>query len=367
MNNIFSGLILIATIVIPIYVTIMNFLHLCGVPEKKEGRTELLTIIFGIIDTALLFFMLDLKEWNEAITVVDGLGYEKHTFISYEHMPTFLTFAIIAIAGYCLLRVKKTNLPPLVMALCIASIYIGWGLSVFLFVQFLKEFDGATFAFTVFLINYIFITVKLIIDVIRDGYPISSDKEISGKFKWLKKMLFKIENLPFISFLAVIPLAGIIILILLLFGQEPTSIIKTFTETSDWTLSTKIAPPNVYTHSNHYLCTVAATGDEKLVKPLRLGERRGGKIIVNRQLCVANAFEEFLNEKSPRVHHFIRKVYDKYGYPLAGKIKTPLAADIVYILMKPLEWFFVLVLYMFDLKPEDRIAVQYTPLKKQEK
>lgn len=28
-------------------------------------------------------------------------------------------------------------------------------------------------------------------------------------------------------------------------------------------------------------------------------------------------------------------------------------------MMKPLEYFFVLVLYLFDAKPEDRIAVQY--------
>ncbi|MEZ4920438.1 MAG: DUF6688 family protein [Saprospiraceae bacterium] len=34
-------------------------------------------------------------------------------------------------------------------------------------------------------------------------------------------------------------------------------------------------------------------------------------------------------------------------------------ADLVYILMKPLEFFFILTLYTFDTKPENRIAQQY--------
>ena len=33
----------------------------------------------------------------------------------------------------------------------------------------------------------------------------------------------------------------------------------------------------------------------------------------------------------------------------------------VYLLMKPLEWIFVFVLYLFDEKPEDRIGRQYLP------
>ncbi|MGT2717203.1 DUF6688 family protein [Streptococcus oricebi] len=30
-----------------------------------------------------------------------------------------------------------------------------------------------------------------------------------------------------------------------------------------------------------------------------------------------------------------------------------------YLMMKPLEWFFLLVLYLIDIKPENRIALQY--------
>ena len=64
--------------------------------------------------------------------------------------------------------------------------------------------------------------------------------------------------------------------------------------------------------------------------------------MVNRQLCVANAFEQLLEERTPRFHRALRKFYDTYGYPVSKYIRTPLTADIIYLLMKPLEWMFVL-------------------------
>jgi len=47
-------------------------------------------------------------------------------------------------------------------------------------------------------------------------------------------------------------------------------------------------------------------------------------------------------------------------------LNTKLQADLVYIVMKPLEWFFLICLYTFDIKPENRIAMQYTGRKKEE-
>ena len=89
-------------------------------------------------------------------------------------------------------------------------------------------------------------------------------------------------------------------------------------------------------------------------------------IVVNRQLCVANAFEQLLEERVPRFHKAVRTFYDKYGYPISRHIRTPLAADFTYAIMKPLEWLFLAVLYTFDVKPEDRIALQYLGVTKQQ-
>lgn len=44
---------------------------------------------------------------------------------------------------------------------------------------------------------------------------------------------------------------------------------------------------------------------------------------------------------------------------MARLIRSRYAADFVYFLMKPLEWLFLAVLYLTEVHPEDRIAVQY--------
>lgn len=148
-----------------------------------------------------------------------------------------------------------------------------------------------------------------------------------------------------------------------LFGQQADSVIKAWTETSDWNLSQRVAPQNVY-YDEHYLCTVAAGGHKKIVKPIRFGERHGHKVIVNRQLCVANAFEQILEEQIPVFHKHIRYFYDTYGFPIAKIIRSQYIADVVYFIMKPLEWFFLIVLYFYDVNPENRIAMQYIPKQK---
>ena len=66
-------------------------------------------------------------------------------------------------------------------------------------------------------------------------------------------------------------------------------------------------------------------------------------------------------EKAPRFHKAVRNFYDTYGYPISKHINTAVSADITYLIMKPLEWIFVLVLYLVDAEPETRIAGQYLP------
>ncbi len=179
-------------------------------------------------------------------------------------------------------------------------------------------------------------------------------------FLWkLRKFLDQSRYWPILAFFFMIPVLGIVVGILMLFGQRPDSVIRMFTETADWNLSKQIAPPNASV-DEHYLCTVAAGGHEKLVKPKRKGIRHGHEVIVNRQLCIANAFEQILEEKTPKFHRVVRNFYDKYGFPVAKLIRTKTGADVVYILMKPLEWIFLIVLYLTDVNPENRIAIQYT-------
>ena len=75
--------------------------------------------------------------------------------------------------------------------------------------------------------------------------------------------------------------------------------------------------------------------------------------------------EEILKEKLPRIHRCVRDFYDTWGFPLARHIRSPYKADLVYLMMKPLEWLFLGVIYFCDIKPENRIAVQYMPREKE--
>jgi hypothetical protein len=165
-----------------------------------------------------------------------------------------------------------------------------------------------------------------------------------------------------ILFLLCFPLLIILSGILLLFGQKPDSAIRAFTDTYKHGLSQLDYLCKNVDCGDHYLCSVAANGHSNIVKPIRYGTRKGGKIICNRQLLVSNAFEELIEQKLPKTHRFIRKNYNKVGNVIHKHytlFNNKLLADLIYILMKPLEWFFLLILYTFDKNPESRIAQQY--------
>jgi hypothetical protein len=310
---------------------------------------ELLSIAAGVYYTVTLAPLKNIlfKDWY-----VQLYNNQKHSPVSSEHTLTLAVLFAVAVIGHiCLRFIPQNKRPPLFSALCISSIYIGCALCVLWCIQI----SGSSFFLFLFPINYIILSFRVIACEV-----LSADKtaEEQTKMPRISAFLHNKSSMPVLALLLLIPLLGIIAVILLLFGQEPDSAIKLWTETADWTISQKIAPENL-PRDGHYLCTVAAEGHKKLVKPLRTGKRHGHEITVNRQLCIANAFEQLLSERAPHLHRAIRNFYDKTGYPIAKHIKTPLAADIVYIIMKPLEWLFLLVLYLFDTKPENRIATQY--------
>lgn len=154
------------------------------------------------------------------------------------------------------------------------------------------------------------------------------------------------------------PLLALLQFILTLAGQAPDSLISMFTESCGFLLSNY---SGCSCGGDHYLCSVAANGSTKLVKPSRTGWRKNERIVVNRQLLVANAFEHWLEDHTPELHRAVRKTYDACGIPVNKWSKHKNAANIIFILMKPLEWFFLLWLYCFDKAPETRIAKQYLP------
>ena len=66
-------------------------------------------------------------------------------------------------------------------------------------------------------------------------------------------------------------------------GQGIDAPVKAFTDTADWTFSQQTPPPPLE-YDGHYLCTVAAGGHKRVVKPIRFGRRRGAIIVDRREV-----------------------------------------------------------------------------------
>ena len=358
---------------IPVYITILN---IRDIVKKKEYEKK--KLIFNIISLLICFLYTyaafrgyirtgfnnqDVYLDYNTTTVIKGdeeLTGEiiYHAPIASWSLPTVLTILFLGIISYLILRLHKKNLPPLVTIILLSSTVICSIYMLVFLIQVLFAHIGINeLLLTIFPINYILCSIKLQIDII---HRYKKEQQYSNKIlNKILSIIYSAENWPILSLVMAIPVLTIMICILILFGQRPDEMIRAFFETSDWNLSKFEHQQIPVQHTGHYLCTVSLKGHEKIVKPTRVGIRYGNKIIVNRQLCIANAFEDLIKERTPRFHHFIRSIYDKYGYPLSKHINKPWQADLTYIIMKPLEWIFLVTLYLFDVKPENRIAVQY--------
>ena len=354
-----------ATIVWPILVTLINITYLVKRPNdklavKNEKVIMELTISIGALYSMLIMSFSDIswKDWNEQL-----YNNQLHTPIATNHVLIIIMFAVVGIIGFASLYNSNVNkTPPLRFVLSISCIYLGFIVSAIWFIQTipmkLDRFFKAELFVGLYVINLWILAAKLIGQKVYDYDNIHSfnSESLSG----LKGMISNAKKWPIVAFILMWPLMGIIISISILFGQSYDSIIRAWTDTSDWTLSQYVAPPNIEV-GEHYLCTAATRGHSIIVKPTRLGLRGSNIIVVNRQLCVANSFEQLIEERTPFFHKKIRGFYDSYGLPIAKLMKSPYVSDFVYLMMKPLEWLFVIVLYVFDNNPERRIATQYLP------
>ena len=337
---------------------------------KKEKNKDGLTVITDLFTVflGLCYEFVYIEFFKEASLSDD---WQKQLYNGQHHTPiysgallTVVVLSVIGFAGYVYIRsVNVDRMPPLMACLSMSAMYLGLIELILFTVQVLDFNDYAYFDLYLLVLPIccILITFRTIYEKITEWQAVTMEKskiEGSPVLSSFDEVLSKSQLWPVYAVFFAIPLLGVLILILMLFGQAPDAVIKAWTETSDWRLSMRQGPQNVMV-DEHYLCTVAAGGHRKVVKPIRKGVRHGHEVIVNRQLCIANAFEEIIQEKTPRFHRAVRSFYDTYGFPVARLIKKRWVADMVYFIMKPLEWIFLIVIYMVDVHPENRIAVQY--------
>ena len=360
----FVAALFVYPIVLAVYQLVMLILETDRMMSKTGVGFDQIVIWYGFILEGLYIAVVKDatgSDWSEVLT-----NSETHTPIFTGAGLTICVLCFIGLIGYYYLRIcSLKKIPPLLAVFSISAMYI-WLVVIVIFTVQVFGSGGMVGRYSdLYLLIYPFciacIIVRTILCKVREWNELEMER---GKIQnnvilnFLDKILSNSRLWPIYALVLMLPLLGIIIAILLLFGQAPDSVIKAWTETADWTLSLKEAPQNIY-YDEHYLCTVAAGGHKKIVKPIRKGVRHGHEVIVNRQLCVANAFEQILEEKTPHFHKIVRGVYDRYGFPVARLIKSKWIADIIYILMKPLEWIFLMVIYMIDVHPENRIATQY--------
>lgn len=334
---------------------------------------ELVTLLFGVLlEYILLAGLHNVRfdaQWSEELR-----NSELHAPINPDYMLTFAVMCTMFAIGYLVWAFTSSQKrPPLLTVLCFSAMYVGVIESILFTIHIMGmnytyENCVKNYCFTSELLytlliplNMLFILVRVLLHSVKthETDPDRSSKVESNAFlSACNRILNNAKYWPLLALLFMIPLLGILTMILALFGQAPDAAIKAFSETANYTFSTKIPPQNVF-YDEHYLCTVAAGGHRRVVKPIRMGRRHGHDVVVNRQLMVANAFEQILEEKTPTFHKHVRGFYDRYGFPIARLIKSKYVADIIWFIMKPLEWFFLFVIYLVDVNPEDRIARQY--------
>jgi len=282
------------------------------------------------------------------------------TFASDGKLSIYILVGI-SIASYFIAIYKYNIFPPIIEIALNTLLIIGFILSILIHIHIFKEWDFIASVFcipiSIFFVNALRKRHKLLIEYLEDNKikPESKyDKQAWGILTSDNKFLYFI--------LLCFPALFLIASAMLLFGQKPDAMIRAFTDTYKHSFSQLDYMCENVKCGEHYLCSVAANGHRDIVKPVRYGERLGKRIICNRQLLVSNAFEELIWQKVPRLHKLIRNNYDKIGdliHKHYGIFNNKYISDIVYYLMKPLEWMFLSVLYCFDKNPENRIASQY--------
>ncbi|MEK5067935.1 DUF6688 domain-containing protein [Sporosarcina sp. FSL K6-1508] len=294
--------------------------------------------------------------------------------LSITHVPTTFAFFILSLIAYRLLSAKMGKLPPILYVVC-SSLLIANILFTLVylthtgFLQYGSSLDGGI---AVFCIQFGYGSLSLLYiaklnESLKQFLTLQQERNIQYTNKLLRvlsQISLHYHRVPVLGMLFLFPVIVLIQLFLVLLGQRPDSFIQVFLDTSSYNYSKMPAPPpEIVRGDGHYLCTVSAAGHKRLVKPVRSGIRHGERIVVNRQLLIANAFENIIEQYTPNLHKRIRLFYDTYGYPISKHIQTKWSADIVYLLMKPLEWLFLVVLYTVDRHPENRIHVQYSELR----
>jgi len=355
----------VSAVILIILVIFFYFVYLwIDAANENEKHERLLFVIY--IFSVFLFVVGYSNHNNQYYVAIDPIYDGCYTPFGGKHFLTLAVLVILFWISMLLVWIKEKSLPPLTLVLSYTLIIIGIVINIIIALQVsyhntegIKKVNDGTFFLISTPILGIILAKLLLFKTLNQNFVDLNRKQFNNRFlDKLNSFLYRSSILPIWTFVFTFPVLIIIIMILVLFGQDADSLINVFTDTATWRFSQQMHPP-ILIHNGHYLCTVAAKGNPEVVKPLHIGIRRGRPLIVNRQLKVANAFEEMIEKFTPKFHRIIRGFYDKYGYNLSTKINNERMSNLTYWLMKPLEYIFIISLYLFWNEPEKLISKQY--------
>ncbi|GAA4072429.1 DUF6688 domain-containing protein [Amphibacillus indicireducens] len=235
--------IIIGIIGIPLILTGWNIFNLIKylVTKKERHFNKVIEVIAMGLGVLYLYLYTELANIVFVNWDVQLYNLQKHSMIMPDAFLTIVIILLIAFIGYYIIRfISADKQSPIVSVIGISAIYLGMGICLLWCIQTISDIFLVLFP-----ANCIIIFIKTITIFVYQKNVTLQTGLFTTKFKKLSSILNKATNLPWIALLLAIPLLGVIIVVLMLFGQEPNSIIKAWTETADWTMSQKIPPQNI--------------------------------------------------------------------------------------------------------------------------
>ena len=208
----------------------------------REGRRmEVLTVVEGsVLSLSLLgIFSIFRYDW--------WYPGEAHLPVFTGSFPTVISVFCIAVIGYAVIRLMPLQaLSPLFAVFCIAAMYLGAALCVLWIVQ-MAGYPLWVY-FSLFPFNCLLIAAKAVKETVR-GW--AEEQAVAGdSLQRIRRpggvRFSRLPNRPmhwlWMAVLLALLLLVLLAVILLPFGQPLDSFVQAWTETSDGTLSQRVAP-----------------------------------------------------------------------------------------------------------------------------
>ena len=241
-----------------------------AVKKKKYPAFELAAFSIGGGYMALAYMLWDLPSYDKPINLY---GTESaHAPINLEYGAAIILFALLGLASYMILMFHKKKFPPLTEVILLGGMYVGMLLCIVFLYQlvmgvhpqpadmsglvgvmdeeYLKNWKVSLDELDYFVILCLCIVpvlflvhcVHLMIIMMKEQAQEQRTKNYDNPLmNQVNKLFVKGMGKYLLAVLAMLPLMAVLSAVLMLFGQQPDSIILAFTRTSDWILSKEIS------------------------------------------------------------------------------------------------------------------------------